>query len=623
MALRENLFQEFSPVTTREWMDKITADLKGADFKKKLVWKTREGFEVMPFYRREDIENIPYITSLPGEFPWLRGAKTGGNGWLIRQNINVEDYRESNRKALTLADRGVQAFGFKIKDPDTITYDNIRILLEGLSPENYEINFSSEGKAKEIVEIIIRLFKEKGQDPSLLKGAFEADPLGRLMLNGRLCTPVAEGFDYLASLFSLARPLKSFRLIHVNASFLSDAGADTVTSLAYGLAMGNEYLNALTDRGVTPGEALSKIRFSFGTGSNYFFEIARLRAARLLWALIADAWKPDDVQSTKMEIHCVTGRWNKTIYDPYVNMLRTQTESMSAILGGTDSLTVEPFDIILNEPNEFSERIARNQQLLLREEAFFGKVADPAGGSYYIEKLTDMIADHAWKLFVDTEKDGGFLKSLEAGTIQRRVKACASARMKDISGRKEILTGTTQYPDFKESAPRDMDFENISRKTGTEKGYTVEPLPLCRGAEEIEKLRYIADKSQRRPVVFMLKAGNQPMAMARAQFSCNFFACGGYRVIDNPLFSSIDEGLESAKKAEADIIVLCSSDDDYAALAPELLKKNGSKAINVVAGNPPCMEELKEAGLRHFISIRSDLAETLNVFHRLTGLIDE
>jgi len=623
MSDHEKLFEEFPPVSTQKWMDKITADLKGADFHNKLVWKTREGFEVMPFYRREDIQNLPHTTSLLGEFPWVRGTKTDSNNWLIRQNIDVENYLESNKKALFLLDRGVESLGFKIKYPDTITYENISTLLENISPEKAEINFNSEGKAKEIVKIILKLLEERNIEPALLRGAFESDTLGRLMVNGKLCTTIDEGFSYVTDLFKIAAPLKSFRLIQVNASFFSDAGADVVTELAYGLAMGNEYMAALTDRGISSDTAASRIRFSFGIGSNYFFEIAKLRAARMLWALIVSKYQPDNLASTGIEIHCVTSRWNKTIYDPYVNMLRTQTEAMAATLGGCNSLTVEPFDAVFQSPGEFSERIARNQQLIMREEAYFGKVADPAGGSYYVESLTNLIAEHAWKIFTGTEAHGGFLKALYNGSVQKRVKECAGKRFKDISSGKEVFTGTTIYPDFKETISREIDTEALYRKPLKENGYEVEPLPVHRGAEEIEKLRLVADSSECRPSVFMLPVGNLAMAMARSQFSCNFFACGGYRIIDNPLFRNIDDGIGSALKSGAEIIVLCSSDEEYAVLGPELYNKLEGKAIPVIAGNPPCMEELRNKGLKYFISIRSDLVETLSMFHRLTGLIVE
>lgn len=428
MAQKKNLFDQFPPVTTKEWMDKINADLKGADFNKKLVWKTDEGFEVMPFYRMEDIENLEYINALPGEFPYIRGTKINNNRWLVRQNIEVSDYSEANRKVLTILMKGVDSVGFIITDPESVSENNFRILLNDIHLDIIEINFFCTGKAKEILGIIDKISTERGLDKEKIRGAIEADPIGRLMINGTLCIPVESGFDYLYSLTKSASVFPNFRTIHLNASYFNNSGGDIVQELAFGISMGSEYLSQLTDRGLTADFAASKIRFSFGTGSDYFMEIAKLRAARLLWSVVVKGYKPSDYESLRMDIHCVTSRWNKTVHDPYMNMLRTQTEAMSAILGGTDSLTVEPFDTVSRQPDEFSERIARNQQLILKEEAYFDKVADPAAGSYYIEKLTNLLADNAWKLFLKIEDQGGFLSSLQTGFIQKELSESANRR---------------------------------------------------------------------------------------------------------------------------------------------------------------------------------------------------
>jgi methylmalonyl-CoA mutase len=237
--------------------------------------------------------------------------------------------------------------------------------------------------------------------------------------------PVEEGFDYLASLTGSASAYPNLRTIHLNASHFNNEGADIVQELAFGISMGSEYMAQLTERGLRTDIAASKIRFSFGIGSNYFPEIAKLRAARLLWSIVINGFQPAHRENIKMDIHCVTSEWNKSEDDPYVNMLRTQTEAMSAILGGTDSLTVEPYDTVFRKPDEFSERIARNQQLILKEEAYLDKVADPAGGSYYIENLTILIAENAWKLFLEIEDHGGFLSSLKSGFIREKLQESA------------------------------------------------------------------------------------------------------------------------------------------------------------------------------------------------------
>jgi len=209
---------------------------------------------------------------------------------------------------------------------------------------------------------------------------------------------------------------------------------------------------------------------------------------------VTNGFNPGNSGNIKMDIHCVTSKWNKSIYDPYVNLLRTQTEAMSAILGGTDSLTVEPYDIVFRNPDEFSERIARNQQLILKEEAYFDKVADPGAGSYYIENLTNQIAENSWKLFLEIEDKGGFLSCLESGWIQRKLSESASGRISDIRSGKEILLGTNRFPDLNEKAPSGIDLARAFKSPVLQSGLEIEPIKLFRGSEEYEKLRLRTDE---------------------------------------------------------------------------------------------------------------------------------
>ncbi|MFH0842090.1 MAG: methylmalonyl-CoA mutase family protein [Bacteroidota bacterium] len=620
MSRKEKLFEEFPPVSTREWMDKITSDLKGADFNKKLVWKTSEGFDVMPFYRQEDIENLKYIDSLPGEFPYLRGRRTENNAWKIRQNINVTDFGTANRKALDVLMKGIDSPGFYIADPETITRENIALLLKDICPDAVELNFLTDGKAKELTGFLLEYIDRTNADIQKISGAVEADPLSRLMLNGTLCITVEKGLDYLADVARMISQLPRFRAIHLNASNFGNAGADIVHELAFGLAMGAEYVAQLSDREIKPGDAASKIRFSFGTGSSYFQEIAKLRAARLLWSAIMNSFLPGIAEQAKMEIHCVTGRWNKTVYDPYVNILRTQTEAMSAILGGTDSLTVEPFDIVFRQPDEFSERIARNQQLILREESYFDKVADPAAGSYYVENLTALIAGNAWKLFLEVEDNGGFLEALKKGFIQGKIRESASGRLADVAKRKITLLGTNMYPVQDESLPKGAVQEKLLSKADSPKDVIVEPIMLFRAPEIFEKLRMSVLKAGRKPVVFLLSTGNHVMRKARAQFSLNFFGCAGYHIIDNSGFETDEEGVASVLESGADITVICSSDEEYETIVPGIYNQLKGKTILVVAGNPPCINDLKSLGIEYFISVRSDIIETIGIFNKLLGI---
>jgi methylmalonyl-CoA mutase len=629
---QNRLFEQFPPVSKQEWIDKIVADLKGSDFSRKMVWKTGEGFDVMPFYMREDLQKLNHVNCI---VPLLlsEGEKSGkkgyngssagkANSWLVRQNIRVADYSEANRAARSLLTKGVDSLGFIIGDPLKINPENFSILLDEINPGETEINFISEGKAREIIAILTGIYEGDKPRLSVLRGAIEADPLGRLLMNGTLCIPVEAGMDYLAELTRDSLKLPLYRNIHINGSTFTDAGAGPVMELAFTLSMAVEYLTQLTSRGISPGDAASRIRFSFGTGSDYFMEIAKLRAARLLWAVVAKGYGAVNDSRFRMEMHCVTSRWNSTILDPYVNLLRTQTEAMSAVLGGTDSLTVNPFDGAFKEAGEFTERIARNQQLILREEAFFDRVADPSAGSYYIENLTALVAENAWKLFLELEEEGGFLSSLCKGHIQGELKKTAEERKRAVSGRKEILLGTNLYPDPEEKPDPVYKAEEAKGQAVKTGELICEPVSLGRGAEEIEKLRMAVGNAPSRPTVFLLQAGDKLMRRARSQFSAAFFGCAGYRIIDNDGYDDLEKGIEQALESGAGIVVLCSSDDEYPVLAPAVHERTLGKAVLVIAGNPPSMESLREKGILNYISIRSDLVETLRHYNTLSGIAD-
>ena len=375
-------------------------------------------------------------------------------------------------------------------------------------------------------------------------------------------------------------------------------------------------MTMLTEGGLTADEAGKAIKFNMGVGGNYFMEIAKFRAARMLWAMIVKAYAPACDCAAKMRVHAETSTFNKTIYDAHVNLLRTQTEAMSATIAGVDSLTVNGFDVTYKESDDFSERIARNQQLLLKEESHFDKVTDPSAGSYYIENLTNSIAEQAWKLFLEIQNEGGFFAAVEAGKVQEAMKATSAKRLKDVSARKEVLLGTNQFPNFSEMAAEKITKEACTcTNCGCETPRGLATLPTVRAAQEFEDLRLATERSAKRPKAFMLTIGNLAMRLARAQFSCNFFACAGYEVIDNLGFETVEAGVEAAQKAGADIIVLCSSDDEYAEYAPAAFKAIDGKQIFVVAGAPACMEDLKAAGIENFIHVRVNVLDTLKSFN--------
>ena len=624
-----NLLADFPAISTQEWLDKVTADLKGADFNKKLVWKTNEGFDVMPFYRAEDIQGLKTTEVVPGKFPFVRGTKADNN-WFVRQDIVVEDAKAANAKALDILNKGITSLGFKLNKKD-LSPAYIETLLEGIAADCVELNFSvCTRRSAELATILTGYFKAKAYDVTKLQGSINWDGMNAMLLRGKDFEK-EELVSLAKATFEAALGLPFYRVLGVNATTLSNAGAFVAQELGYALAWGNEYLSSLVDAGCETSLVAKKIKFNFGVGGNYFMEIAKFRAAKLLWAQIVDAYQgkclrpdcPETVNgickcAAKMRIHAQTSEFNKTIFDANVNMLRTQTEAMSATLGGVNSLTVLPYDSTYKKGDEFSERIARNQQLLLKEESHFDKVADPAAGSYYIETLTNNIAAQAWKLFLEIEDNGGFFAAIKAGSVQKAVKETATKRLKAVSSRREVLLGTNQFPNFNEAAAAKVEFKN---EAGCGCDHTgVEKLVAVRAAEEFEALRFATEAAAKRPKAFMLTIGSLAMRLARAQFSCNFFACAGYEVVDNLGFKTVEEGVGAAQAAGADIIVLCSSDDEYAELAPAAYKAIDGKQLFVVAGAPACTDDLKAIGIEHFINVKTNVLETLKQFNQLLSI---
>ncbi len=616
---KEKLFSDFAPISTQEWMDKITVDLKGADFEKKLVWKTNEGFKVKPFYRQEDLEGLKTTESLPGTYPYVRGTKKDDNTWYIRQDIVVTDVKEANAKALDILNKGVDSLGFRVKAKE-LCEEYIETLLEGICAECVELNFSvCVRHATELAALLVAYFNKKGYDLTQIKGCIQYDPMEQMLIKGKDFSEFAATAKELVETLSV---LPKFRCIAVNALALNNAGAYISQELGYALAWGNEYLNQLVEANVPAELAAKKIKFNFGISSNYFMEIAKFRAARMLWAQIVKEYQPACECACKMVAHAETSTFNLTLFDAHVNLLRTQTEAMSAALAGVHSITVTPFDKAYETPDEFAERIARNQQLLLKEECHFNKVVDPAAGSYYIENLTASIAQQAWALFLKIEEEGGFLEAVKAGRVQADINESGKARHAAVSKRKEILLGTNQFPNFNELAGEKQPVSKTCCCGGThdncEKPF--DTLNFDRAASEFEALRLQTEASGKRPKAFMLTIGNLAMRQARAQFSCNFLACAGYEVIDNLGFPTVEEGVEAAVKAGADIVVICSSDDEYAEYAVPAFKALDGRAMFIVAGAPACMEELQAAGIENFIHVRVNVLDTLKQYNAKLGI---
>ncbi len=613
---KERLFSEFTAPTTQEWLDKIQVDLKGADFNKKLVWRTNEGFNVQPFYRREDVLKLKTPEALPGEFPFVRGNKKDNNEWYVRQNIVAEDAAEANAKALDILNKGVDSLGFRIPG-DKVSAEFIDTLLRDIRCDIVEVSFRTcPCHVLELTDILTAYFEKQGYDKEKLVGGIGFDPIEKMLMKGK------DTSKLLANAPVLVEKLKDYpnmRCIMVHSEALNNSGAYIVQELGYALAWGNEYLHQLVEAGVDVDLAARSIKFYMGVSENYFMEIAKFRAARLLWAEIVKQYEPKCDCSCKMIVNAQTTTYNKTMFDSYVNLLRTQTETMSAALAGVHSIVVTPFDAVYEQPTDFSERIARNQQLLLKEESHFDKVVDPSAGSYYIEELTHSLADVAWKLFLKVEDEGGFLAAVKAGTVQDDINATNDKRHADAAKRKEFILGTNQFPNFTETSDGKA-AQACSCACGHKHEPTLKAISTTRLAADFEQLRLATEQSGKTPVAFMLTIGNLAWRQARAQFSSNFLACAGYKIIDNLGFDTVEEGVDAALKAGADIVVLCSSDDEYATYAIPAYQYLDGRAMFIVAGAPACMEDLKAAGIENFVHVKCNVLETLKEYNAKLGI---
>ena len=614
---KEKLFSEFQAPTTQEWLDKIEVDLKGADFQKRLVWRTNEGFNVQPFYRREDLKDLKAVDSLPGEFPFVRGNKTDNNLWFVRQDIDAEDAKAANAKALDILNKGVDSLGFKIPGGN-VSKETIATLLEGILPQYVELNFQTcQRHCVELAEILVAYFKEKGYPMADLKGSINFDPISKILCKGK---DTSAALQFAKPLIEALKELPGYKCINVNSAALNNAGAYIYQELGYALAWGAEYLNILTEAGVEATEAAKRIKFNMGVSENYFMEIAKFRAARMLWAQIVKQYEPKCDCACQMHVCAYTSEYNQTLFDSYVNLLRSQTETMSAAIANVDSIVVTPFDKPYETPTEFAERIARNQQLLLKEEAHFDKLVDVAGGSYTIEHLTDAIAKEGWKLFLAVEEAGGFLAEALKGNIVNAVNASNDKRHADAARRKEFILGTNQFPNFTEKSDGKQPLGPVCCCSTATTETELPALNKARLASEFETLRLATEKAEKQPIAFMLTIGNLAMRQARAQFSCNFLAAAGYKVMDNLGFKTVEEGVDAALEAKADIVVICSSDDEYAEYAIPAFKYLDGRAMYVVAGAPACSDDLKAAGIENFINVRSNQLETLKEYNAKLGI---
>lgn len=610
------LFSEFPPVTKQAWEQLINEDLKGADYEKKLVWKPLDGFSIQPYYMAEDVKNV-LPANHPGQAPYVRGYKASGNEWKIIQQIDSPDAAEANRFASNALQRGANGVSFKLDFSDK--QEDLSTLLKDIDLTKSAVHFHSHHSYSILAELLKAEAASKGVQNSALCGSFNFDSFGYYLLKGEYYNSHEDNMNELKCLIeNVGMSLPGYKVLNVNGQHFANAGASAVQELGFAIASAHEYLQEMLNKGMKAEDVLPKMRITLSVGPSYFLEMAKFRAARWLWATVA-AQYTSNAELQKVTIHGVSSLYNKTLYDLYNNMLRNTTEAMSAALGGADEITILPHDFILGKESEFGDRIARNVQLLLKEESHFADVADPAAGSYYIESLTQSVAEFAWNQFRMIESAGGFRKAMESGLIKTEIEKTAAKREKDIASRKMVYVGVNNYPNTNEQFAEAAAFVKAPNAEGN-------ALNIKRGAWSFEQIRMRADKhvaaGNKRPRVTMLQFGNIAMRNARAIFASNFFGMAGYEITTILNDDSIQDGVKKALDEKPGIIVLCSSDNEYPTLGMEYVAAlRNSKISVVIAGSSGDNEGVyREAGVHSFVHMRTAALEALENYHTVLSV---
>ncbi len=686
-----------------QWRQTVEAELKGVPFEKKLVTRTVEGIALQPLYTRADLAGVPDLAARPGEAPYGRGIRNWGykeDSWEFCQEIAASTaggFNSALRADLMVGQNSValvpDCAGRAGCDPDEAPAGSVgtgglsladgRDLAEALEAVDLmavPVHLRAGADARPFAALYLALARQRGVEIKSLSGSVTADPLGEWLETGGLPASLASLYDSLAGWTKWAKfHAPRLRTIGVDAIPWHEAGGSATQELAFALGAGVEYLRELQNRGIDPAVVAARVRFRFAIGPQFFTEIAKFRALRLLWSRAVSAFGANVGASAKSTVHARTGRWNKTVYDPHVNMLRVTTEALSAVLGGCDSLHIGPYDEVAGATDDFSRRIARNIHTLLAEEFRFNATADPVGGSWYVEKLSDELARQAWTLFQETEKAGGFAAALRHGTPQRLVAATAAEKDEAIAKRRAGLVGTNLFPNLKAEAlmakPDDSSFPamraaaikarrgvaprksragswsgrftaaltaaahgatvgqlaRLGRDSAALAEQAIQPVTPKRAAAGFEELRRASDayaqRTGARPKVFLAKIGPVKQHKPRADFSAGFFAVGGFETIGREAFETAETAANAAVASGAPVAVLCSTDETYPALVPvfaRAVKAARPGLVVVLAGwpaDPAIVDQYRAAGIDEFIHVRTNGREVLAKLLRQIGVL--
>jgi methylmalonyl-CoA mutase len=596
----QKLFSEFTTATAAAWEERARKDLRDTPLEQ-LTWHTYEGLDIKPYYTKEDIQQLPATQQKPGNYPYLRGTKTDANTWLNIQEIKVEDnVRTAIDKAADAIARGADGVHFILEQPD---HFDIVYLLGKIDLNTCCISYTLQNKPEQFLNRLQSKLSANQVTSQRLKGFVKYDPM---TAKGEL---TREENRAILELLNLTKESPEFYGITISGTNFSSIGASAVQEIAYTLSAAVAYLHRLTNAGQTADVVLQNMQFHMAAGTNYFFEIAKLRALRLLWAAIVKAYDADPQLASKLRIHSSTSSWYQTTLDPYVNMLRVTTEAMSAVIAGADSLTVSPFDSTFKTSDEFSERIARNVSIILKEEAYLDKAIDPAAGSYYLESLTDQLANQAWSLFKEVEAKGGFEEAYENGFILSSITEVSRRKFRDIANGRMVLVGTNKYPNPKENI--DFDPEELIQSEAFDTTRAAYPTEVMRMATELH-LR----KRQRRPKAIVAIIGDSEKRHVNATFAQELFSCAGFET-QLQHYSSVEEASDKLQSTAAEVLVVASSESAYVREFGPRIRNHHAKPTLILADNPQHMkDEMVANGYDEFIFEDCDMKSILELVHK-------
>jgi methylmalonyl-CoA mutase len=573
------LLSEFPPVQTEQWEHAIRETVAGPDYPTKLIWHPEEGLAVKPYYRAEDLAGLQFLEAAPGEFPFVRGTRAAG-GWRIREQVNAAHPEEANRAACAAVRAGAEEIAFCRATLASLS--DVAILLANLA----ETPVHFEGLSQASLRIVGESLRNA---PHSAMVSADVDPLADL--------------DFSAELLRSALP--GFRPFVVHADGFQEHAAGSIEEVGFAISIAVEFLDEMLQRGASADRVAESLVFSFAIGPEFFVQIAKLRAFRMVWAKVVESFGGNQ-QGAKAMLHARTAHWNKTIYDPHVNILRATTETISAILGGADSVLVAAFDECYREPGD-SQRLARNTQIILKQEAHLARVADATGGSYLIEAITNAIASKAWKMFQELESAGGFRKARVAGTINSVLQRHERSRQDAGNHRNLVLTGTNRFAN-----PAEKAVESVHPLRGHS------PMRVASHYEDLRSRTEQAERVGIAPRIVLAEIGDRKMRHARSQFVSDFLACAGLAPVTQ-LFENPAEIAAIGVQA----VVICSSDAEYLPVLAELMPKlqaNGKQPHVLVAGNPDTREQLTSLGVAGFVHVGSDAIEALSKLQRQIGI---